>query len=206
MIKERKSRRMTTELPGGPVPPRALRPGLSKPSLSGQLVDLRPIKPTDLPLIEGWWEEPEANLLDGGDHDGPSYQFRESFRNRVEKGRERNWMLIEGKQDGPVGYVLYRTYNDMPGQAEASLRISRRFWGRGFGGEAFKIFLSHIFHVLQLDRIWLTVYIFNPRAIRLYERLGFKDEEAFIDEKGLEMLRMGIAREDFLRQCTTSQS
>ena len=173
---------------------KATRPR-SRP-LTGRQVRLRTIKPVDLLLIEKWWEEPEANLLDGGDHDGPSVQFRKAFQNRVVRGRESNWFLIESRNDGPVGYVLYRTYPDEEGAAEVAVRVSRKFWGRGYGSEAFRLFVAHLFRTLELERVWLTVYLFNPRAIRLYEKMGFRDEETFVDEKGLEMLRMGITREE----------
>lgn len=164
--------------------------------LSGRLVRLRPMTADDLPVIEQWWEEPEANLLDGGDHDGPSLQFRSIFRQRVLSGQETHWFLVESHAQGPVGYVLYRTYADEPRAAEVAVRLTRKQWGRGFGSEAFQLFVRHLFQNLAVDRIWLTVYLFNPRAIRLYERIGFRDEETFVDEKGLEMLKMGISRGD----------
>lgn len=162
--------------------------------LTGRLVRLRRIRPTDLPVIEQWWEEAEANLLDGGDHDGPSVQFRAIFRQRVLVGEETHWFLVESRRDGPVGYVLYRTYTDEPRAAEVAVRLTRRHWGKGYGSEGFRLFVRHLFSALAVDRIWLTVYLFNPRAIRLYERIGFRDEETFVDEKGLEMLKMGITR------------
>ena len=170
------------------------RPRPRTSPLVGRLVRLRCIRADDLPMIEKWWEEAEANLLDGGDHDGPSVQFRELFRQRVLNGEENHWFLVESRRDGPAGYVLYRTYPDEPRSAEVAVRLTRRHWGQGFGSEAFRLFVGHLFAALAVDRIWLTVYLFNPRATRLYERIGFRDEETFVDEKGLEMLKMGITR------------
>lgn len=168
-------------------------------ALSGRKVCLRTLRPGDLALIERWWEEPEANLLDGGDHDGPSRSFRQVFHQRVVMGEEKSWFLVESRADGPVGYVLYRTYLDEPGAAEVAVRLTRRHWGKGYGREAFALFVAHLFDALGVERVWLTVYLFNPRAIRMYERIGFKDEETFVDEKGLEMLKMGLTRTDHER-------
>jgi len=164
--------------------------------LAGRLVWLRTIRPDDLTRIETWWEEPEANLLDGGDHDGPSLSFRQIFRQRVLAGHETHWFMVESRRDGPIGYVLYRTYPEEPRAAEVAVRLTRKAWGKGYGTEAFHLFVRHLFRHLAVDRIWLTVYLFNPRAIRLYERIGFRDEETFVDEKGLEMLKMGITRSE----------
>lgn len=168
-------------------------------TLSGRLVRLRTLRGSDLPTIERWWDEPEANLLDGGDHDGPSTSFRKVFHQRVLLGEEKSWFLVESRADGPVGYVLYRTYPDEPAAAEVAVRLTRRQWGKGYGREAFALFVAHLFDALGVERLWLTVYLFNPRAIRMYERIGFKDEETFVDEKGLEMLKMSLTRIDHER-------
>jgi RimJ/RimL family protein N-acetyltransferase len=179
------------------APPRARRSRARERDtvrLTGNDLSLRTILPTDLPLIEKWWEEPEANWLDGGDHDGPSLEFRSIFRSRVLRGTESSWFLVE-TPEGPVGYVLYRTYPDDTTGAEVAMRLSKNFWGRGFGTEAFRLFVDHLFAV-GFAHIWLTVYIFNPRAIRLYEKAGFREEETFVDENGLELLKMTLHRAD----------
>ena len=36
--------------------------------------------------------------------------------------------------------------------------------------------LRHGFEILRMHRIELGVYAFNPRAIHVYEKLGFKRE------------------------------
>ncbi|MBI4863084.1 MAG: GNAT family N-acetyltransferase [Candidatus Riflebacteria bacterium] len=179
--------------------PRALAP--SAPP-SGRRTHLRVITPEDLPLIEQWWEEPEANYLDGGDTGGPSYQFRNGFKNRVLQGRETNWFVIEtlATPPGPVGYLLYRTYPEEQNSAEVAVRLSRSSWGMGYGSEAFGLFIDHLFRVLGFQQIWLTVYIFNPRAIRIYEKAGFREEATFADEKGLELLKMTLTRSEYERK------
>ena len=48
--------------------------------------------------------------------------------------------------------------------------------GQGYGSEALGVMLRFAFHELNLHRIQLTVFSYNLRAIRLYERLGFVRE------------------------------
>ena len=48
--------------------------------------------------------------------------------------------------------------------------------GQGYGSEALGLMLRFAFHELNLHRIQLTVFSYNLRAIRLYERLGFVRE------------------------------
>ena len=48
--------------------------------------------------------------------------------------------------------------------------------GQGYGSEALGLMLRFAFHELNLHRIQLTVFSYNERAIRLYERFGFVRE------------------------------
>ena len=48
--------------------------------------------------------------------------------------------------------------------------------GQGYGSEALGMMLRFAFHELNLHRIQLTVFSYNERAIRLYERFGFVRE------------------------------
>jgi RimJ/RimL family protein N-acetyltransferase len=49
-------------------------------------------------------------------------------------------------------------------------------WNQGLGSEAAKIVIGYGFKKLKLHRIDLDVYAYNPRAIKVYKRLGFKIE------------------------------
>ena len=50
----------------------------------------------------------------------------------------------------------------------------KRFWNRGYGTEAVRLLLGFGFLTLNLNNIRLTVHSFNERAIRCYEKCGFK--------------------------------
>lgn len=52
----------------------------------------------------------------------------------------------------------------------------RADWGRGYGTDAMAILLRFAFTELNLHRVGLSVFSYNPRAIRSYEKLGFQYE------------------------------
>lgn len=155
---------------------------------------LRPLVKEDLPTLESWWEEPEASYLDGGDTLGPSAEFRQAFQKSLEELPSNSWSIIELAQGEPAGYILFRTYPDDPVSAEVAVRLSCRYWGRGIAAQALQIFLSRLFTQMGLERAWLTVFVFNQRAIRLYQRIGFEVLESFSDERGLELFKMELNR------------
>jgi RimJ/RimL family protein N-acetyltransferase len=75
--------------------------------------------------------------------------------------------------------------------------------GKGYGSDAMRVMLRYGFEELNLHRVSLTVFAYNPRGIRSYEKCGFKHEgriREFLlrDGKRWDMLHMGILRTDWL--------
>jgi len=77
--------------------------------------------------------------------------------------------------------------------------------GRGFGAEALKLILRYAFAELNLHRVSLDVFEYNPRAIRSYEKAGFvvegRERQALNrDGRRWDVIYMGILREEWERQ------
>ena len=49
-------------------------------------------------------------------------------------------------------------------------------WGQGYGTEATRLMLGLAFDSIGLHRVGLSVFSFNERAIRSYEKAGFRLE------------------------------
>lgn len=47
-------------------------------------------------------------------------------------------------------------------------------WGKGYGTDAMRILLRYAFIELNLHQVTLLVFEYNPRAIRSYEKAGFR--------------------------------
>ena len=79
---------------------------------------------------------------------------------------------------------------------------NRTDWGKGYGTDAMKIILRFAFTEINLRRVTLTVFEYNPRAVRSYEKAGFRHEgrlrgALLRDGKRWDMLYMGILAEDW---------
>lgn len=86
----------------------------------------------------------------------------------------------------------------------------REFWGKGYGTDAMRVLLRYAFTELNLHRVSLTVFEYNPRAIRSYEKAGFKiegRERKFLERGGKrwDMLYMGILRQEWQVQAQESK-
>lgn len=76
----------------------------------------------------------------------------------------------------------------------------REYWGKGYGTDAMRIILRYAFTELNLHRVSLNVFEYNPRAIRSYEKAGFKYEGRMRqmlhrDDQYWDIVFMGILRE-----------
>jgi len=79
------------------------------------------------------------------------------------------------------------------------------YWSKGYGSDAMRILLRYAFLELNLHRVSLDVFEYNPRAIRSYEKVGFKLEGCYrqvLNREGRrwDMIFMGITRQEWLAQ------
>lgn len=74
--------------------------------------------------------------------------------------------------------------------------------GKGYGTEAMQLILEYAFQGLNLNRVNLNVFAFNTRAIRSYEKCGFRYEGTqreviYKEDQRWDMIDMGILRSEW---------
>jgi RimJ/RimL family protein N-acetyltransferase len=79
------------------------------------------------------------------------------------------------------------------------------YWSKGYGTDTMDVLLRYAFTEINLKRITLTVFEYNPRAIRSYEKAGFHHEghlRNLLNREGRRWneVYMGILREDWMEQ------
>lgn len=80
---------------------------------------------------------------------------------------------------------------------------NREDWSKGYGTDAMNLVLRFAFTEINLHRVTLTVFEYNPRAVRSYEKAGFRHEgrirgALLRDGKRWDMFFMGILREEWI--------
>ena len=81
---------------------------------------------------------------------------------------------------------------------------NREDWGKGYGTEAIKLMRQCAVTEVNLYRVTLTGFEYNPRAIRSYEKAGFRHEgrlrgALLKDGKRWDVLYMGILCDDWMK-------
>jgi RimJ/RimL family protein N-acetyltransferase len=106
--------------------------------------------------------------------------------------------------DALIGEMGLEVINWSGRDAFLGLSIGEREnWGKGYGTEMMRLVLQFAFLEVNLRRVTLTVFEYNPRAIRTYEKTGFRHEgrmrkSLHKEDRRWDMLVMGILREEWL--------
>ena len=175
----------------------------------GKLVRLAGIDPQELgKAFSGWNRDSEyMRMLDS---DPPHLHSVKATTAWIEKHIEEKpevtyWFTMRALEDDRLLGDIELAVTSW-GSQDAFVGIGigeREFWGKGCGSEALQLILRYAFLELNLRRVSLSVFEYNRRAIRIYEKAGFRLEgslrQAIIrDGRRWDMLFMGILREEWI--------
>ena len=150
---------------------------LEKPILRGERVILRPIVAEDAQAMFASLADEESMRLTGSQQDF-TFEQVEEYCKRLLTADDRADYAITRQEDGLyVGEVVLNNIDWINGYSNFRIALAgKQFFGKGYGTEAIQLILEYGFRQLQLHRIELEVYDFNPRAQHVYEKVGFVRE------------------------------
>ena len=108
-----------------------------------------------------------------------------------------------GDEPQLIGTVALRDLHPESRRGEIGIMIGEReYWDRGYGTDVVRTICRLGFEDLDLHRIDLTTAAHNPRARRVYEKVGFavegrKREHRYVAGRYHDTLVMGLLRRDF---------
>jgi RimJ/RimL family protein N-acetyltransferase len=108
--------------------------------------------------------------------------------------------------DALIGEIDLYVYNWFSRDTFVAIGIGERdFWDKGYGTDAMKVILRYAFAEINMKRVTLGVFEYNPRAIRSYEKTGFRHEgriRGLLNKEGKrwDLLSMSILREEWMEQ------
>lgn len=149
--------------------------------LQGERIFLRPHELRDKEVLLEGANEPEGARLTGTHATFMMPQIEMYIARNSSDGSRAGWVICL-PDDTVVGEVVINEIDT--DNRSANIRIAlfdARYFGQGYGGEAMRLAIDYGFKTLKLHRISLGVYDFNPRAIHVYEKLGFKREGTLHD-------------------------
>ena len=141
----------------------------------GRRVVLRRHRADNLGSFLRWYSDPQiAHLTRYQQAPLSTEEVRRFFYSRV-MGSDFLAMAIHIREtERLIGTCAFSQLDGDNGSALFHITIGEPdAWGQGYGTEAAELMLAHAFTRLALHRVALTVFAFNERAIRSYEKCGF---------------------------------
>lgn len=124
----------------------------------------------------------------------------EHFNVRKTRAGQCFWIIADEKK---VGVIAYNVVDEQNQQTEIDIIIgSKEDMGKGYGSDAIRTLCSYIFKKLKLNKVWLEARANNPRAIKAYQKAGFKKErilknKEYFQGELVDCVRFGLLRKDF---------
>ena len=170
----------------------------------GNLVTLRPVIASDLPIMRRWFDDPETMAFWAIPRPFVTADLFESdLGDRFSRFDLAGYFSILDPSGTPVGRIDYEDIDEKNGSASLGVLIGEpSARSRGYGPDAIVALLRHLYLDRNLHRVDLTVLTWNERAIRAYRKVGFVEEgvhrdHRYADGVYFDELRMSMLRRDF---------
>lgn len=175
---------------------------VAKPTLTGEMLVLRPLAARDVDAILESVNDPEGRRLTG--------ETRTFARDEVER-----WVaytatapdrvdlaVTRSGDDEYLGEIVLDRIDEAAGNARMRLAMRPAFRSRGYGTEAIDLVLGLAFDGLGLHRVGLEVLALNTRMQAIFENLGFRvegrrREGARDGERWCDVVLLGLLEDEY---------
>ena len=155
-----------------------------KNELNSKNICLRSLDEKDLKRVLGWLKDPRVNMFLSQDFKDLTIQ------------KEKEWLAyINGSARDVVFAIVYRDSNThigncgihkidhAAGSCELGIFIGEKgYWNKGYGSEAVDLIKDYVFYILKISKIYLNVYEYNNRAIKVYNKCGFVIKKTIVKD------------------------
>ncbi len=127
-----------------------------------------------------------------------------SRRDPIPEEKERRWVqkklaeeavlfsMLEKDTGAFIGNIEFMDVAD--GAGELGIAVTAAMQDRGYGTEAVRAMVEYGMDTLGLNRVFLKVFPDNARAIRVYEKCGFREYDRTDEKVFMEIIRCRAGR------------
>lgn len=174
---------------------------------SGELVNLRAFTEADIKPSVEYMNDPEIIL--NLDDDAPipqSYETQKEWFEEMRKNKKNYkdfFWAIDTKDGMYIGGCGVNHMDRKNRVAQVGIFIGdKEYLGKGYGTDAMNVLLKFLFEEYNVNKVKLSVFDYNKRAIKSYEKCGFKTEVIMRDSvfrfgKYHDMRSMAILKEEY---------
>lgn len=171
-------------------------------------MQLRQLYIEDAERMLEWMHDPTINCNFRFDAAKYTLEHAENFIKQANAdysiGKAYHWAITDNGQEY-LGTISLKDVDLENKNAEYAICLRKCAIGRGMAYQATMAVLEFAFLTLNLNRVFLNVLADNQKAIRLYERCGFRfegewKEHLYLRGKYHSLRWYGIQKEDWMKQ------
>ena len=168
--------------------------------LLGSRISLGPFVPEDFAATFCWVNDVAAARLDLAYRPVDMMAHQQWWQSLGKDQSKVVFAIRKLSEPTLIGFVHVAAMNSVHRSAEMGIRIGEeKNRGQGFGSEALRLALDFCWNHLNLNRVQLTVFKHNLRAIAAYQAAGFRKEgrmrrAAFIGGAWVDLIMMATLR------------
>ena len=167
-------------------------------------MSLRPMRPDEVELIHSWVNNPDIlPYWEGKVKTLEEIQAHYTSEYFTDDDPYAGRCFTIEKENTPIGMICYNRIDREHRNVEFDMLIGdKKYWNQGLGSDALRAFVWYLLSSFPLNRIWLGTYSYNQRALRAYEKVGFKREgvlreDAYIDGKFVDTVVLSLLRKEY---------
>lgn len=166
--------------------------------IPGNKINLREKRTSDAADDYAWQMDPELAELDASIVPQITYnQFLNNYARELRSSTRSKRFAIENKEGKHIGNCAYYGIDDLNSEAEVGIMIGdREYWSRGYGEDAIKTLINHIFATTHLRRLHLKTLDWNARAQKCFLKCGFTPFD-YRDAEGYSFVIMQFTRQQW---------
>ncbi len=147
-----------------------------KPTLAGSRLALRPLVAGDAPAMWHDLQDDEANRLTGTHGGFVRDQIDDWCATRHDHDDRLDLAIVRRDTGAWLGEVVINEWDADNLSCSFRIALTASARNQGFGTEATSLIVDYLFAETPVNRVELEVFAFNPRALAVYERVGFQTE------------------------------
>jgi len=170
--------------------------------ISGEKLNLRKKSLGDARNDYRWQTDAELARLDAtpvADISYARYALNYAVQLRAPSASHR-FFAVETRDGRHIGNCTYYNVDEKKREAEIGIMIGESsYWGKGYGTDAVKALVGHIFRETSVERLHLRTLEWNERAQRCFARCGFTPCGR-LSRNGYDFIRMELHRKEWQAQ------
>ncbi len=172
--------------------------------LAGVKCYLSPCRLEDAERWAEWFNDLEVTIPLGDEAYAPtSLEGEQEAIRDILKSNSHVFSIIDLETEQAIGRCMLFNVDAVNRTAMLGIVIGEKSrWDQGYGQEAVSLLLDYGFNLLNLNNVMLGTFSFNERAIRCYEKVGFRQigrrrEARIIVGEKYDLILMDILADEF---------